>query len=225
MTEKVKLVAKTQPVIEGVNTPEELVAYAARVSNPSNQLNSATADKLLGYCWRHKHYSIFETASLTMEINTTRGIAPQILRHRSFTFQEFSLRYSKALDFEDIEFRAQDTKNRQASHDTLEPKLKNYLEQESEFLMSSIQDFYDKLISNEVAKECARGILPMCTKTRLYMTGNIRSWIFYCITRCEIGTQKEHRDIANECWKILRKECPNIAKFVEEEYSYMKDIK
>ena len=124
---KVKLVAATKPYIEGVNNLEELVAYAARVSNPSNQLNNATADKLLGYCWKHKHWSIFETASITMEIETSRAISAQILRHRSFTFQEFSQRYAKSTALETIELRKQDTKNRQNSTDDL-PSHKKHSE-------------------------------------------------------------------------------------------------
>jgi len=221
---KVKLIAKTIPEIEGVDDMEALVAYAARVSNPKNQLNTATADKLLGYCWKHKHWSIFETASMTIEIETSRAISAQILRHRSFTFQEFSQRYAKSTAFEDINLRRQDTKNRQNSTDDLRPKLKSYLQQEIDFFLGSADDLYDKLLMHNVAKECARMILPLTTQTRLYMTGNLRSWITYCITRCGPETQLEHRLIGNECWKILREQCPNIAKFVEDEYEYLRDV-
>jgi thymidylate synthase (FAD) len=221
---QVKLVAKTEPVIEGVNNLEELVAYAARVSNPSNQLNNETADKLLGYCWKHKHVSIFETASMTMEIETSRAISAQILRHRSFTFQEHSQRYSKSLGFEDVELRRQDTKNRQNSTDDLKPEVKKELQADIDLFLGEAEDLYNVLLDYGVAKECARMILPLTTQTRLYMTGNLRSWITYCITRCEKGTQLEHRLIGNECWKILREQCPNIAKFVEDEYEYLKEI-
>ena len=221
---KVTLVAKTEPVIEGVTNLEELTAYAARVSNPSNQLNNATADKLLGYCWKHKHWSIFETASITMEIETSRAISAQILRHRSFTFQEFSQRYAKSTAFEDVQLRRQDTKNRQNSTDDLNAGLKFQHYSSIEKLLEDSEKIYNEMINDGVAKECARMILPLTTQTRLYMTGNLRSWITYCITRCEKGTQLEHRLIGNECWKILREQCPNIAKFVEAEYSYLSDI-
>jgi len=221
---KVKLIAKTIPEIEGVDDMEALVAYAARVSNPKNQLNTATADKLLGYCWKHKHWSVFETANMTVEIETSRAISAQILRHRSFTFQEFSQRYSKSTAFEPINFRRQDTKNRQNSTDDFKEDTKNYLKKKTEDLMERVQLHYDVMLKYGVAKECARMVLPLTTQTRLYMTGNLRSWITYCITRCGPETQLEHRLIGDECWLILREQCPNIAKFVEAEYEYLQDV-
>ena len=164
---KVKLVAKTVPVVEGINTGEELLSYAARVSNPKNQLNTATADKLLGYCWKHKHVSIFETASLTMEVETSRAISAQIIRHRSFTFQEFSQRYAKSTAFEDVQLRRQDTKNRQNSIDDLKAEAKRILQADIEMFLDGAEDLYNILLDEGVAKECARMILPMATQTRL----------------------------------------------------------
>ena len=221
---KVKLIAKTIPEIEGVDDMEALVAYAARVSNPKNQLNTATADKLLGYCWKHKHWSVFETASMTVEIETSRAIGEQIIRHRSFTYQIFSQRYSKALGFEPINLRRQDTKNRQNSTDDLEGAVELQHRHSIEKLLEASEKVYNEMLADGVAKECARMILPLTTQTRLYMTGNLRSWITYCITRCGPETQLEHRLIGNECWKILREQCPNIAKFVEAEYEYLRDV-
>ena len=221
---KVKLIAKTIPEIEGVDDMEALVAYAARVSNPKNQLNTATADKLLGYCWKHKHWSVFETASMTVEIETSRAIGEQLIRHRSFTYQIFSQRYSKALGFEPINLRRQDTKNRQNSTDDLEGAVELQHRHSIEKLLEASEKVYNEMLADGVAKECARMILPLTTQTRLYMTGNLRSWITYCITRCGPETQLEHRLIGNECWKILREQCPNIAKFVEDEYGYLKEL-
>lgn len=221
---KVKLISTTKPLIEGVNTMEDLVVYCARVSNPSNQLNLETSDKLLKYCWEKKHWSIFEQANITMEIETSRAVSAQIIRHRSFVFQEYSGRYSKSLGLEPINLRKQDTKNRQNSTDDLEWKSKMYYSTKAGLLMEEVKKVYEEMLDYGIAKECARMILPLTTQTRLYMTGNLRSWITYCITRCEKGTQLEHRLIGNECWKLLREQCPNIAKFVEDEYEYLKEI-
>lgn len=222
---EVRLVSKTQPVIEGLETLEDIIVYAARVSNPNNQMNTETGEKLLGYCWRHKHWSIFETGTITMEIKTSRAISAQILRHRSFTFQEYSQRYSKSTEFEPVELRRQDDKNRQNSiADMSEEDMKKANEIVDNAINTS-QEAYEKLLEMGVAKECARAILPLTTQTTMYMTGNMRSWITYCTTRCEKGTQKEHRDVADAVWRVVREECPAIAKFVEEEYDYLKDIK
>lgn len=222
----VKLIAKTTPNVEmlynDIVSIEDLIVYAARVSNPTNQLNMETKDKLLRYCWRHKHWSIFETASITMEIETSRAIAAQILRHRSFTFQEFSQRYAKSTEFEPIELRRQDTKNRQNSTNDLDQVTKFVSERDIEEHLRHATHLYNKLLKKGVAKECARMILPLTTQTRLYMTGNLRSWLTYCMTRCEASTQKEHRDIAIKCWEIIKELCPSIAMFVEEEHSYLR---
>jgi len=221
----VKLIAKTTPYIEGVNSMEDLIVYCARVSNPNNQLNMETADRLLKYCWDHKHVSIFEQAEMTLEIETSRAISAQIIRHRSFVFQEYSGRYSKSLGFEDVQLRKQDTKNRQNSTDTMSWKDKAYFNTKVDLFIKHAEEFYNQMLDKGVAKECARMILPLTTQTRLYMKGNLRSWINYCAVRCGPETQKEHRDVANECWKIVREQFPAVAKFVEAEFSYLKEIK
>lgn len=200
---KTTLVAVTQPRItkDGVPlTPEEFIAYAARVSNPSNQLNNDTAARLLAYCIRNKHWSIFETVSFTVEIVTSRAIAAQILRHRSFTFQEFSQRYAVASAFESVELRTQDTKNRQGSGEAFDPDCGPY-GQASTIVRDAVAtaaEGYEVLIQNGVSKETARMILPLCTQTTLYMTGSVRSWIHYLEQRCSPHAQKEHRLIAEE---------------------------
>lgn len=222
---KVTPIAVTKPLVDGINTAEELISFCARVSNPSNQLNTETADKLLGYCWRKKHVSIFEQAELTVEIETSRAIGEQIIRHRSFVYQIFSQRYSKATAFEDVELRRQDTKNRQNSTDDLKPEVKAELQADIDLFLGEAEDLYNVLLDYGVAKECARMILPLTTQTRLYMKGNLRSWITYCIVRCGPETQKEHRDVANECWKIVKEQFPMVAKFVEEEHEHLKGIK
>jgi thymidylate synthase (FAD) len=200
---KTKLISITQPSIEGAKTAEELISYCARVSNPSNQMNSETAPKLLKFLIKHRHWSPFEMASMCVEIKTSRAIAAQILRHRSFSFQEFSQRYSKATALEPIQLRRQSDKNRQSSTDEFEPfyddgaemiSLKDEIEEYLEFG----QQLYDRLIEAGTAKECARGVLPLTTETTMYMTGTIRSWIHYFDIRCEEHVQLEHREIAEE---------------------------
>lgn len=196
---------------------EKLMAYCARVSNPSNQNNEDYA-RLLRYCVNHNHWSIFEQASITIEIETTRGIAAQILRHRSFTFQEFSQRYADASLLGGIpvpELRKQDTKNRQNSTNDLDPVLiNNYNIQIDRLFQESIK-LYKEMIANGVAKESARFILPLATPTRLYMTGTIRSWIHYIELRSSNGTQKEHMDIAGQCKNIFVKELPIVSSALE----------
>jgi len=214
MTE-VKLVAATQGAgeLEGKG-PQEVISYAARVSNPNNQLNFDTAAGLLRYCIKHHHWSIFETASMTLEINTTRGIAAQILRHRSFTFQEFSQRYAATGDLGEIklpELRRQDTKNRQNSIDDLDDFEVQNMEIMIEKHFRSAQDLYENMLSRGVAKECARFILPLATPTRLYMTGSARSWITYIALREKNGTQKEHQEIAQACKVIFSNVFPDIS--------------
>ena len=196
-----RIVAVTKPLIEGLNA-EQFIVYAARVSNPSNQLNTETAPKLLKYCTKHGHWSIFEQSSMTVEIQTSRAISAQILRHRSFCFQEHSQRYSQATGYEDIELRTQDPKNRQASGKVINDE--NLNKKLSELLLHA-DDLYHKLIAEGVSRETARMILPLCTETTLYMTGSVRSWIHYFTQRCDEGTQKEHRLLAiairDKCFK------------------------
>lgn len=184
-------------------TPEEIISYIARVSNPNNQLNFATAAKLLGYCLKHKHYSIFEHSFMTMEIKTSRAIAAQILRHRSFVFQEFSQRYAKADNFVAYEARSQDTKNRQNSIDNLSDSDKQWFKDTQAQIWNQTSDLYEQALAKGIAKECARFFLPLNTETTLYMTGNIRSWIHYIELRCDSSTQKEHRDIALAAKKLF----------------------
>ena len=194
---------------------EKLMGYVARVSNPKNQDNPKVSG-LLGYCIKHGHWSVFEQAHMTLEIETTRGLAAQILRHRSFTYQEFSQRYadSSLLD-EHIpvpELRRQDTKNRQNSIDDIDPHTR----QKYEILLYSHFDrsmeLYKEMLDAGIAKECARFVLPLATPTRLYMTGSVRSWVHYIELRSGHGTQKEHMDIANECKRIFSEQFPVVAK-------------
>ena len=191
---------------------EELIAYCARVSS-SDQFNP-NISKLLTYCIDHGHWSVFETPYITMEINTSRAISAQILRHRSFTFQEFSQRYAAVADFETYPARRQDSKNRQNSIDDLDLGQKAWftLAQDKVQLLSA--SLYHDALDMGIAKEQARFLLPLSSKTKLYMTGNVRSWIHYLDLRCHIDTQKEHRDIALAIREILKKELPIISKAV-----------
>ena len=194
---------------------EETIAYCARVSNPSNQQNHQTVDKLLGYCIRNQHWSIFEMANLVLEINTTRSISPQILRHRSFTFQEFSQRYSRVSDLGGIDLphlRRQDQKNRQNSIDDLTTEETQLLYRRIASHYAEAEDLYEEMLSKGVAKECAREVLPMSAPTRLYMNGTIRSWIHYIELRTSHGTQLEHREIAEEARQIFIQELPIISR-------------
>lgn len=194
---------------------EKNIAYCARVSNPNNQ-DSENYAKLLKYCIDHKHWSIFEMAFLTLEINTTRGLAAQILRHRSFTFQEFSQRYADAsLLGEEIpvfELRRQDDKNRQNSIDDINQEIVVKWNTQIREHFAKGKAIYDGMIKDGIAKECARFILPLATPTRLYMSGSIRSWIHYIELRSSHGTQKEHMVIANECKKIFVEQFPIIGE-------------
>jgi thymidylate synthase (FAD) len=201
-------------------SPEENMAYIARVSNPNNQ-NNPSFEGLLKYCVKHQHWSVFEQAYMTLEIQTTRAIAAQILRHRSFTYQEFSQRYadSSLLGFgESIplpELRRQDTKNRQNSVDDLDPFLRQSYEMQMQTLFSSAMNLYNQMLDNGVAKECARNVLPLCVPTRIYMTGSCRSWIHYIDLRSSNGTQKEHMDVANACKDIFIEQFPTVAKALD----------
>jgi len=192
---------------------EEMIAYCARVSNPANQDNPES-EKLIRYLIKHRHWSPFEMAHMVIEIDTTRAIAAQILRHRSFSFQEFSQRYAVADlgEFVVPELRRQDTKNRQNSIDDLPTEVVDEFQSEIEDLYETQRVLYDRLLSAGVAKECARSILPLNTPTRLYMAGSIRSWIHYIDLRSANGTQLEHQEIAIGCREILKEALPNIYK-------------
>ena len=197
---------------------EKHMAYCARVSNPNNQENDNFSG-LLKYCIKHQHWSIFEQATMTLEINTTRGIAAQILRHRSFTFQEFSQRYADSSLLGDTiplpELRRQDTKNRQNSIDDLDPFEVQILEKQMQTLFDSSMALYKQMLDRGVAKECARFVLPLATPTRLYMTGSVRSWIHYIDLRSGHGTQKEHMDIALGAKKVFCEQFPAVAEAME----------
>jgi len=197
---------------------EKLIGYIARVSNPKNQDNPEVAG-LLKYCIKHGHWSIFEQASMTVEIETTRGIAAQILRHRSFTFQEFSQRYADtnllAEEIPMFDLRHQDTKNRQNSTDDVPYNKKKDLEYKIAEHFVEAMDLYNELLGNGIAKECARFVLPLATPTRLYMTGTVRSWIHYIQLRGGHGTQKEHMDIAHAIEDIFIKEFPITSEALE----------
>ena len=197
---------------------EKNMAYVARVSNPNNQENPNYA-KLLGYCIKHNHWSVFEQSFMTLEIETTRGLAAQILRHRSFTYQEFSQRYAdSSLLSEKIELpelRRQDTKNRQNSIDDIDPFVKQKYEMLMQKHFKDAMALYQTMLDEGIAKECARFVLPLATPTRLYMSGSCRSWIHYIQLRSANGTQKEHMDIANECKTIFAEQFPTVAEALE----------
>ena len=183
----------------------------ARVSNPANQNNTQTSARLIKYLIDHKHWSPFEMVNMCVEINTTRSIAAQILRHRSFSFQEFSQRYAEVTLRPEIpELRRQDTKNRQNSIDDLGEDEKEFLDAKIGILYSECYRVYQDLLQAGVAKECAREVLPMSSPTTLYMNGTVRSWIHYCQLRCANGTQKEHQMIARDAWKLLEEHVPNV---------------
>lgn len=212
----VKLVSITKSLVEEKEmTPEELIVYIARVSNPSNQLNTETSDKLLAYLIKNKHWSPFEMVDMTVEIVTSRGIAQQILRHKSFSFQEFSQRYSKVNDMEPVQLRYQADKNRQSSSIELEEDKKRYFEDKIEKVVIDAQELYSEMLDANVAKECARFVLPITTQTKIYMKGQIRSWIHYLQIRCDAHTQLEHRQIALEILKIFSANFPNLTKAIQ----------
>ena len=196
---------------------EKNMAFVARVSNPNNQTNENFSG-LLAYCIKHQHWSVFEQAHMTLEIETTRAIAAQILRHRSFTFQEFSQRYAKSNELGEIELpelRRQDVKNRQNSIDDLDEKVIDKLNRQMITLFSSAESLYKQMIEEGVAKECARMVLPLCTPTRIYMTGSVRSWIHYINLRSAHGTQKEHMEIAESCKNVFVDQFPVVSEALE----------
>lgn len=217
----VKLVSYSQPSeefkTEGINDAQELIAFCARVSNPSNQMNKETSEKLIKYLIKHAHWSPLEMVSACLEIDTTRDIAHQIVRHRSFSFQEFSQRYANPKEFGEMfvlrEARLQDQKNRQNSVELgttqQEMNLINDWESQQQKVIDAAKEAYDWAIQNGIAKEQARSVLPEgCTKTRLYMNGTLRSWVHYIELRGANGTQKEHMDIAHACAKVIAKIFP-----------------
>jgi len=208
----VKLVSITKPEVEGVHNAEDIIAYCARVSNPSNQTNTATAPKLLKFLIKHKHWSPFELANMCVEIKTSRAIAAQILRHRSFSFQEFSQRYSEATEMEPLELRSPAEKNRQSSSEVIIDETQNKMAQ---MMMDANKQLYEDMIKAGVAKECARMILPLGTQTTMYMNGTVRSWVHYIDLRTEENTQKEHREVAEEIKKIFIQQFPNVSEALE----------
>ena len=206
---KVELVSITKPVIDGVNSAEDLIAFCARVSNPGNQMNTATAPGLLKYLIKNKHWSPFEMVNMCVSIETSRAMAQQILRHRSFSFQEFSQRYAAVTDLEEmlepVELRQAAETNRQSSN-----VVTNYYDDEINKLQLGLVRSYHELIANGVSTETARFILPLTTKTKLYMNGTLRSWVHYLDLRCDEHTQKEHRLVAEQVKNILEVNFPTV---------------
>lgn len=211
---QVRLIALTKPMIPECEAAGDLLAYCARVSNPANQANTETAPRLLAYLVRKAHWSPFEMASMTVEIRTTRAIAHQILRHRSFSFQEFSQRYA-AVAGEPVfgEARMQDATNRQASHETDDADLQFWWKGEQQSIARRAASIYEQALKRGMAKEVARNVLPEgLTESVLYMAGTIRSFIHYCQLRCEAGTQKEHREVALAIRAVLLDQFPALAE-------------
>jgi thymidylate synthase (FAD) len=193
---------------------EKMMAYVARVSNPSNQDNEKYSG-LLKYCIKHNHWSVFEQSYMTLEISTTRAIAAQILRHRSFTYQEFSQRYADSSLLGDKELRRQDTKNRQNSIDDLDEFMVQKFQMQMKTLFDSSMALYQQMLEAGVAKECARNVLPLCVGTKIYMTGSCRSWIHYITLRSANGTQKEHMDVALACKEVFKEQFPSVSEALE----------
>mgnify|MGYP003334763971 FL=1 len=222
---KVRMISYSKPSTEmygeGLMDVQELIAFCARVSNPSNQFNTETSEKLIKYLIKHKHWSPLEMVSACLEIETTRDIARQILRHRSFSFQEFSQRYAdptKDLDFVLREARLQDTKNRQNSIETNNPALQAFWETQQNRVLDAAKSAYEWAIQNGIAKEQARAVLPEgLTVSRLYMNGTLRSWIHFIELRSANGTQKEHQLVAKECAKVISEIFPMASEFVEQQ--------
>jgi thymidylate synthase (FAD) len=219
---KIELISYSQPDMNFAENMTELVAFCARVSNPSNQMNMETSEKLIRYLVKHKHWSPLEMVSMCLEVTTTRDIARQILRHRSFSFQEFSQRYAAVAEMsEPREARLQDQKNRQNSIELEyehadEFDLANGWNAKQAHLMETANEIYAWAIENGIAKEQARVVLPEgLTMSRMYMSGSLRSWIHYCELRMGNGTQKEHREIATECWNIITREFPSLKNVLD----------
>lgn len=216
---EVNLIALSKPsAVTDCKTAADLIAYTARVSNPSNQNNTETAPRLLRYLIREQHWSPFEMVHMTMEIKTTRDIARQILRHRSFSFQEFSQRYAVATEFETREARLQDEKNRQNSVETDDRDLNEWWQMQQKKVQGQADLAYKDALAKGIAKEQARALLPEgLTQSTLYMSGTLRSWIHYCDLRRGNGTQKEHALIADKCWEIIGVHFPDIVKALEDD--------
>ena len=210
---KTRIIGVTQPVVDFIPDSEGIISYAARVSAPNNQTNFDTAAKLLKYCVEHQHYSVFETCNITMEIEAPRDIARQILRHRSFSFQEFSQRYAESTDFVIRECRLQDQKNRQNSIKSEFEDLNAWWEDEQSYILGEIQELYEKALKQGIAKEVARCILPEgLTMSKMYMNGTVRSWLHYIQLRETNGTQLEHVDVAVKAKEEVLKYFPFLQK-------------
>jgi thymidylate synthase (FAD) len=223
---QVKLVSITKPLVEDKDmTAEEFIVYAARVSNPSNQLNTETSEKLINYLIKNKHVSPFEMAHFGVEVKTSRAIAAQILRHWTLAFQEFSQRYAEAVDFEPVQLRRKAATNRQSSEEEFDPLIQGFSASTDEELVHGVRasklvdqhlensrKLYQALLAADVAKECARMILPLTTQTTIYMVGDVRTWIFYLQQRTDKHAQLEHRQVALEIEKIFIQHFPNVAK-------------
>jgi thymidylate synthase (FAD) len=194
---------------------QNVISYCARVSNPANQENYTTANKLLKYCAKNGHWSVFETASMCIEIETTRAISAQIIRHRSFSFQEHSQRYAESLTYSLPSFRSQDLKNRQNSIDNIDESKQQDFQERSKDLINKCFELYQDMLKEGVAKETARMVLPMCTNTKLYMSGSIRSWIHYIQLRANKDTQLEHRKIAEQVKTILLAQIPVLSEILD----------
>lgn len=213
---KVKVIGVTQPVVDFIPDSEGIISYAARVSAPQNQSNFDTAAKLLKYCVDHQHYSVFETCNITMEIEAPRDIARQILRHRSFSFQEFSQRYAESTDFITRECRMQDLKNRQNSVKIDDEDIKSWWDAAQQDTLNLIEDLYGAALQMGIAKEVARCILPEgLTMSKMYMNGTVRSWLHYCSLREANGTQLEHQDVAIKCKEEVVKFFPFLKEVME----------
>lgn len=202
-------------LIDITNDAENRMVYCARVSNPSNQSNYESGGKLLKYCLDHRHWSVFEMAYATVEVVTERDISAQILRHRSFCFQEFSTRYAKTDKASTFEIRRQDTKNRQSSHSDLPDELIEKYQKRCKAVIDEAWTLYEDMLSDGIARETARRVLPLATPTTFYMSGNIRSWIHYIDLRTQPGTQKEHRDVAIAIRNAMMPSLPTIAEVLE----------
>ena len=219
---KVRLVSITECKLPDIPSVDELIAFCARVSSPQNQTNHETAPKLIAYLIKNKHWSPFEMVGMCVEITTSRAIAQQILRHRSFSFQEFSQRYAAATAFEPIELRRQGTKNRQGGEEVIDPVLLDNSEQQADVIASDdirlhleeSKALYERLLKAGVAKECARFVLPLTTQTTLYMHGTVRSWIHYLEQRLDNHAQKEHRLIAEEIQCIFKEQFPKTSQAI-----------
>lgn len=213
---KCRVIGVTQPVVEDIPDSEGIISYAARVSAPQNQSNFDTAAKLLKYCVDHQHYSVFETCNITMEIEAPRDIARQILRHRSFSFQEFSQRYAESTDFITRECRLQDEKNRQNSIQTDDLMLQDYWQIAQEEVLELVKFHYEKALMLGIAKEVSRCLLPEgLTMSKMYMNGTVRSWLHYCSLREANGTQLEHQDVAIKCKEEVVKFFPFLKEVME----------